>query len=87
MGQYDIIDAGGWETLRQACCACDRAEACRRIIDEQGEMIATRLGIRSHPLLRDELANRAFVTKAISRLGLDLEPVKALGRPAGALGG
>jgi hypothetical protein len=83
MGQYDITDAGGWETLRQACCACDRAEACRQIIDEQGEVLAARGTIRSHPLLRDELQNRAFVVKAIQRLGLDLEPVKAIGRPTG----
>jgi hypothetical protein len=83
MGQYDIVDAGGWETLRQACCACDRAEACRQIIDEQGEMITIRNQIRSHPLLRDELQNRAFVVKAIQRLGLDLEPVKSIGRPPG----
>jgi hypothetical protein len=83
MEQYEITDAGGWETLRQACCACDRAEACRKIIDDQGEMITIGRQVRSHPLLRDELANRAFVVKSIQRLGLDLEPVKAIGRPPG----
>jgi hypothetical protein len=81
MTQYDITDAGGWEILRQACLACDRAEACREIIDEQGELITSRGAIKSHPLLREELANRAFVTKAIGRLGLDLEPIKSVGRP------
>jgi hypothetical protein len=83
MEQYDITDAGGWETLRQACCACDRAEACRVIIDEQGEMLSIRGQLRSNPLLRDELADRAFTVKAIQRLGLDLEPIKAIGRPPG----
>jgi hypothetical protein len=83
MQQYDIVDAGGLETLRQACCACDRAEACRRIIAEQGELLTIRGQIRSHPLLRDELQNRAFVVKAIQRLGLDLEPIKSVGRPPG----
>jgi hypothetical protein len=81
--QYDIADAGGLETLRQACAASDRAERCRAIIDEQGEILAFRGQVRSHPLLRDELANRAFVTRAIGRLGLDLEPVKPIGRPPG----
>ena len=84
MEQYDIVDAGGWETLRQACLACDRAEACRKLIDEDGEMIRTKTGVRSHPLLRDEIQNRSFVVKAIQRLGLDLEPIKSIGRPPGS---
>jgi hypothetical protein len=84
--QYDISDAGGIEMLRQACAAADRAERCREIIDEQGELLTARGQVRSHPLLRDELANRAFVTRAIGRLGLDLEPVKPIGRPPGSGG-
>jgi hypothetical protein len=83
MAQYDIHDAGGQATLAQACHAADRAERCRQIIDEQGEIIHIRGQVRSHPLLRDELANRAFLTKAIQRLGLDLEPIKSIGRPPG----
>lgn len=83
MSQYDIVDAGGWETLRQACCAVDRAEACRARIDQDGELITSRGLVRSHPLLRDELANRAFAVRAIQKLGLDLEPVKSIGRPPG----
>jgi hypothetical protein len=83
MQQYDITDAGGWETLKQACLACQRAERCRQIIDQQGEVLMIRGQIRSHPLLRDEIQNRAFVIKAIQRLGLDLEPMKAIGRQPG----
>ena len=81
--QYDVGDAGGLETLRQACCACDRAEACRKIIDADGELLRTKSGVRSHPLLRDELQNRSLTLKAIQRLGLDLEPIKSIGRPPG----
>jgi hypothetical protein len=81
--QYDIVDAGGLETLRQACCASDRAESCRKIIAEDGEMLRTKTGVRSHPLLRDELQNRSLTLKAIQRLGLDLEPIKSIGRPPG----
>ena len=83
MAQYDIVDAGGMETLRQGCLAADRAEACRRIIDQQGELLTVRGQVRSHPLLRDELQFRSLVMKAIQRLGLDLEPTKAIGRPPG----
>jgi hypothetical protein len=39
--------------------------------------------VRSHPLLRDELQDRAFVVKAIQCLGLDLEPIKSIGRQPG----
>jgi hypothetical protein len=70
--------------LAQCCAARQRAERCRRIIDEQGEMIRVKDGWRSHPLLRDELQNRAFVCRALTKLGLDLEPLRAgPGRPPG----
>jgi hypothetical protein len=83
MAEYQIIDSGGVELLAQACAALDRAEACRQHIDADGEVIKTEAGMRDHPLLKHELANRAFVTRAIGRLGLDLEPIKPLGRPPG----
>jgi hypothetical protein len=31
--------------------------------------------VRSHPLLRDELQNRALTARLLGKLGLDLEPV------------
>ena len=82
---FDISDAGAIELLTLACQALDRAESCREQIDATGE-ISTVNGQpgRAHPLLRDELANRAFVTKALERLGLTTEPTKAVGRPAGS---
>jgi hypothetical protein len=80
---YMFADPASIECLFQACSATDRAERCRVIIDQDGEMIAAKEGVRSHPLLRDELANRAFAVRALSQLGLDLEPVKAMGRPPG----
>ena len=43
----------------------------------------TKTGTRSHPLLRDELNNRALTARLIGRLGLDLEPVRSPGRPGG----
>jgi hypothetical protein len=79
--QYRIDDVGGLELLALACSALDRAEALRKAIDHDGEVIASRTGPKAHPALRDELANRAFVAKTLQRLGLELEPVKPVGRP------
>jgi hypothetical protein len=85
--QYQIRDSGGMAMLKLACEASDRAQRCRQQIDQDGEMIRTRTGVRSNPLLRDELANRAFVVRTLGQLGLDLEPVKAIGRPpSGGIG-
>jgi hypothetical protein len=87
MSAYAIDDVGGQELLAQACAASDRAEACREIIDQEGEIVTTRSGRRDHPLLRHELAARSFVTKTLTRLGLDVQPVKGVGRPgSGGLG-
>jgi hypothetical protein len=76
-----LEDAGGLELLLGACQALDRAESCREQIDRMGEIIKTKTGVRENPLLKNELANRAFVARSIGRLGLDVEGVKALGRP------
>ena len=68
----------------QACQALDRAEACREKIDREGETMRLKAGlVKDHPLLKHELANRAFVTRCIGRLGLDVEAIKPVGRPAG----
>jgi hypothetical protein len=81
---YEFADPGSTEILFQAWAAADRAEACRRIVDQDGELIRTKAGTRSHPLLRDELNNRTFVVRSLGRLGLDLEPLRSgPGRPPG----
>ena len=81
---YEFNDRGSYETLSQACAAADRAEACRAQIDADGEVIRNKMGIRDHPLLKHEIASRAFVVRTLARLGLDLEPVRSgPGRPPG----
>ena len=80
--EYHIADAGGIELLAQACAALDRAESLREQIDRDGEIVRTKTGLKDHPGLKHELANRAFLTRAIARLGLDVEPVRPVGRPA-----
>ena len=84
--EYHIDDVGGLELLAQCCAAQDRVEALRAAIDRDGEVVHTPSGPKSHPALRDELATRAFICKALERLGLTLETVKPLGRPPRSLG-
>jgi hypothetical protein len=80
--EYRVSDCGGVELLTQACRALDRAERCRAQIDSEGETIMGRGGLRDHPLLRHELAARAFVARTLTRLGIDSEPVRSRpGRP------
>jgi hypothetical protein len=84
--EYLIRDAGGIEVLCLACQALNRAEGLGEAIAEEGETIRTRTGIRAHPALRDEIANRALVARLLSKLGLALEPIKSPGRPGTGLG-
>jgi hypothetical protein len=79
---YEFGDRASYEALFQAACAAERAEACRKQIDQDGELIRTKAGVREHPLLKAEIAARAFVVRTLGRLGLDLEPVRpGPGRP------
>ena len=81
VAEYRVDDAGGREILAQCCSALDRAESLRAAIDADGEVLRSRNGVKSHPALRDELACRAFITRAIARLGLDVEAIRPMGRP------
>ena len=82
--EYLLTDAGGTELLCGACQALDRAEACRAQIDKDGELLRWKGGVREHPLMKAELANRAFVSRSIARLGLDVEALRSgPGRPSG----
>jgi hypothetical protein len=86
-GAYQIDDPGGLVLLRVAAEALDRAERCRRLIDEQGEMLTVRGMPRAHPALAAERDARAAIVRAIRNLNLDLEPLKAIGRPPGPRAG
>jgi hypothetical protein len=82
---YDIQDAGGIELLLLACQALDRAEECSEAIAREGATIRLPNGVlKDHPLVKHELANRSFVARQLQRLGLDVEPLKPTGRPAGS---
>jgi hypothetical protein len=81
MSEYKIEDTGGIEILAQCCAALDRAEALAAAIIEDGCVIRGDNGLRSHPAVKDELACRAFIARSLERLGLNVEPIKPVGRP------
>jgi Phage terminase, small subunit len=73
--------------LQLACQAVDRAERVRAVIDREGEMVETQHGSRAHSLLREEQKYLALAASMLSKLGLQFEPVRPVGRPPGQLGG
>ncbi len=83
ISEYDISDAGGLAILQQIAGAHDRLAECQTIIAAEGAVIRTKTGPKEHPLLRTELGCRAFTIRAIAKLGLDVEPLRPLGRPPG----
>ena len=84
MDEYGITDAGGLVLLRQVCEATDEIAANDLIIKRDGRLIMSRTGVmREHPLLKNQIALRSFLTRTLQRLGLNLEPVKPIGRPGG----
>lgn len=83
-GAYDISDEGGREILYQACAAADRVAELEACIARDGAIVQSRSGPKEHPGLRQELANRAFITRSLARLGLDVEPIRPIGRPPGS---
>jgi Phage terminase, small subunit len=78
-GEYRIEDSGGQEMLAQACEAANRAQECSATIDKEGGTFDTDRGPKEHPLLKLELANRAFVVRTLQKLGLNYEPVRPTG--------
>ena len=78
--EYRITDVGGIELLMQACLAADRMQGFTDQINADGLMIRTKTGMRSHPLLREELAARGFIVRTLQRLGIS-EDIKPVGRP------
>jgi len=80
--EYRIDDCGGVELLAEACQALDRAESLAAAIARDGEVVRSRTGVpKTHPAVREELGYRSFVVKTLERLGLNVETVKAPGRP------
>jgi hypothetical protein len=84
VGAYKFADRASYECLFQAASAADRAEACRQQIAQDGVVIEAKGGgLREHPLVPHELQARSFVVRSLAKLGLDLEPIRSVGRPPG----
>jgi hypothetical protein len=86
MNEYDIRDSGGQQMLQQICEAADRVAEFSTIIKRDGPVVRTKMGPKDHPLLKHEQAARSFIVRSLGRLGLDVEPLKAVGRPTSSLG-
>jgi len=86
--QFRVDDAGGVVLLTQICLANDRAARLKKLIDADGERVKKPDGTyRANPLLRDEIAARAFIARGIVQHGLNHEPKQhGPGRPAGRPG-
>lgn len=81
---YDISDVGGIEILMEACATRDRVEQLAAQIENDGPLVKVRGVTREHPLLKAELAGRAFIVRSLMRLGLNVETIKpSVGRPPG----
>jgi P27 family predicted phage terminase small subunit len=79
---YRIDDVAGRTMLAIACEALDRVADCSQQIAKDGIVVRVKGGgIKDHPALRHELANRSLVIRTLARLGLDAEPIKSVGRP------
>lgn len=86
--QYVVTDADRLAMLLQVCEAEDQAQACHAQIEKDGVVQRTEAGgLKDHPALKHELANRAFVVRTLARLGLsDAGKPKPVGRPPTPLG-
>ena len=84
--EFVIDDAAGLVMLAQICAAADRLVGYQEAIERDGLLVRTKQGPKEHPLLKLELSTRAFVMRGLARLGLDAEPLKAIGRPPANFG-
>lgn len=80
MQQYAIADIGGIELLCEACTALDIAVELNKERKHETSAPARR------DLLKLELQYRAMYVRTLQRLGLDLEPIKAMGLPPNHIG-
>jgi hypothetical protein len=81
MREYRIVDPAGISLLQGCCLAIHRAQRCRILIDRDGEIVQTKHGPKDHPLLKIEALNLSLAARLIRALGLDVEPIRSVGRP------
>jgi hypothetical protein len=79
--EYQIEDPAGLELLRHAAEAADRISSVRQQIDDKGELLVIKGIPRVNPLCAVERDQRAALVRCLRNLNLDLEPLRARGRP------
>lgn len=85
--EYEV-DAAGMEVLQLACESLDTAEALAAKVKAEGHIVRGRGGLaRTHPALRDVMANRALCARLLNRLTASDSSTKLMGRPSGRLAG
>src|SRR5215813_12253207 len=77
--EYAIADAGGLELLAQICAAADTVAVLSAEIERDGPVIRTARGTKPNPCLRDLLNHRSFITRTMTKLGINVESVKPMG--------
>jgi hypothetical protein len=83
---YQVDDIGGITLLVEACHTADRVAAIAARINDEGEVVETRNGLKEHPGLRAEQSGRAFIVRVIQKLGINTEPIRPVGRPPKSFG-
>lgn len=81
---YGIADSAGLTLLTTAAEALDRMRKAQKLIAQHGEVTPDRYGgLRANPAITIEKDARNGLLAAIRALNLDVEPLKAIGRPGG----
>lgn len=82
IAEYSIDDPAGLLILQTCLEAFDRMRQSQQILARDGTVIQDRFGQRKpHPLTTVERDSRSQMLAALKSLNLDLEPIKAIGRP------
>ena len=83
--EYNITDPGGLLILLTALESLDRLREAQFVIKEHGSCIMDRFGVlKQNPMCNVERDSRTAFYAGLKALNLDLEPLKALGRPGGS---
>jgi len=78
------LDIAALEILALACEAYSRSRQAGAILDKEGLMSSNRFGdVREHPAMKAERDARGQCLVALKMIGLNLEPIGDIGRPAG----
>jgi P27 family predicted phage terminase small subunit len=80
-----LLDDPSLLLLQAALESFDRMNAARVIVEAEGIVTRDRWGqLRPNPAVLAERDSRTAMCRALKQLGLDLEPLGAIGRPAGS---